>query len=66
LERIGGALVAAQIAWYAPIVNALGNAVREKHRPALAAKSKSPDPNTQIFCHAIQAGNVCPIGAKSA
>jgi hypothetical protein len=33
----------AQIAWYAPIVNTLGNAVREKQRPALATKRSRAD-----------------------
>jgi hypothetical protein len=33
----------AQTAWYAPIVNAPGNAVREKQSPALAAKRSSAD-----------------------
>jgi len=43
-EKIWGAQMTAQIAWYAPIVNTLVKTVREKQTPALAAKTSSADP----------------------
>jgi hypothetical protein len=65
LERIGGIPVTAQTTWYAPIVNALGNAVREKQRPTLAAKRSSADPYTQASRQGLPAGMECHTGAKS-
>jgi hypothetical protein len=43
-ETIAGAQIKPQIARYAPMVNALGKAVRAKQRPALAPRTSSAAP----------------------
>ncbi|MGA2779880.1 MAG: hypothetical protein ABSF94_20170 [Steroidobacteraceae bacterium] len=56
-ERMGGVPSSAQTAWYAQIVNAAGNAVREKQRQALAARRTSADKLTNVSRQGIQAGS---------
>src|SRR5690348_6814262 len=58
-ERISGMKIAAETAWYSPMVNAPGKAVRQKQRPALAINMTSADPYTQPSRHGIQAGKDC-------
>ena len=62
---MGAIPVTAQIAWYTPIVNALGKAVREKQRPTAADKRSSAEPDTQASRQGLPAGMKCHIGAKS-